>query len=316
MAAFGHMKKALICLDGTDMDPVILRFGVYFAEFFLKVKEIHFVSAHKKQSFYEELDEDLLILPDSDPFEKQINQLKRQVNEIRPSDPSIKRVIMFLQGHPLDEILKYAEKADIDIVIMGKKPKSLSTGILAQKLTRKLNRSVLLVPKVAVPLVSSALIPVDFSVHSKISIGFIQEMQKLDTSIRHELLHVFDVPWGITMVAKTLQEKIDIMKENSRKFWIRFCEKNKFSAPDFNIKFVFNRMDSYSAHIIEYLIENHFDLLILGSKGQSNSSYFLLGSETERIIYGDIDIPILILKIKGENIDIWDAIGKLSASQP
>lgn len=311
MDAFSDIKKALICLDGTDMDPVILRFGIYFAEHFLKVKELHFVTAHKMQSFYEELDDELLTPPEADPFIESIKNLKQKVNEVKPSDNSIKRIIMFLQGHPLDEILKYAEKADIDLVILGKKPKSLSTGILAQKLTRKLSRSVLMVPKLAVPYISSVLIPIDFSEHSKLSINFARNLKKLDPGLKEDLLHVFDVPWGYTKTGKTLKEIIEIMEENSIKFWKKFCSRNGYDPKEYTIDFVFNRMESYTSHITEQLTEKHYDLLIMGSKGHSNSSYFLLGSETERIIYGDIDVPILILKIKGENMDIWDAIRKL-----
>lgn len=310
MNSFGNMKKVLVCLDETDMDPVIIKFGEYFARHLLKVDEIHFVSAYKPQSFYEELDESLTSSLD-EQFEQRIKYIDKQVSENTGKQSSIKRIIMLLKGHPLDEILKYAEKANIDLVILGKKPGSLSTGILAQKLTRKLSRSVLLVPNVAVPFISSTLLPVDFSHHSVLAINFAKGLQNLDNSLTYDLLHVYDVPLGYTNTGKTLKEMVEIMREKSLNFWRKFCRKNEYQPEEFNFSLIFNRMNSCSSHIREHLTNSHYDFLILGSKGQSNSSYFLLGSETEKVIYDDIDVPVLILKVKGENIDIWDAIKKL-----
>lgn len=53
------------------------------------------------------------------------------------------------------------------------------------------------------------------------------------------------------------------------------------------------------------IIRNHeIDWIIIGSKGQTASSVALLGSHTIKLLKGNDLIPVLIIKMRGENYNL------------
>ena len=62
--------------------------------------------------------------------------------------------------------------------------------------------------------------------------------------------------------------------------------------------------------IRETVDEEEADLLVLGSRGRTNSAAVLLGSVTEKMIR-TTDVPIVAVKKKGANLSFLDALLQL-----
>ena len=62
--------------------------------------------------------------------------------------------------------------------------------------------------------------------------------------------------------------------------------------------------------IREAVDEQEADLLVLGSRGRTNSAAVLLGSVTEKMIR-TTDVPIVAVKKKGANLSFLDALLQL-----
>jgi K+-sensing histidine kinase KdpD len=63
--------------------------------------------------------------------------------------------------------------------------------------------------------------------------------------------------------------------------------------------------------IVEYGRNAQVDLIVMGSKGRTVTSAILIGSLAEKIVFKSTDIPILIVKSRGENMGFLEAFLKI-----
>jgi nucleotide-binding universal stress UspA family protein len=74
---------------------------------------------------------------------------QRQLEQIRPLDPSIRVQHVLLEGDPATEIVQYAQDADMDLIVMGTHGRTglerLLMGSVAEKVMREAKCSVLVV---------------------------------------------------------------------------------------------------------------------------------------------------------------------------
>jgi nucleotide-binding universal stress UspA family protein len=90
---------------------------------------------------------------------------QRQLEQIRPLDPGIRVQHVLLEGDPATEIVRYAQDADIDLIVMGTHGRSglerLLMGSVAEKVMREAKCSVLVVklPR-GVPVAEKAAVAV------------------------------------------------------------------------------------------------------------------------------------------------------------
>ena len=98
------------------------------------------------------------------------------------------------------------------------------------------------------------------------------------------------------------------MKVNAEK------EFKRFSSPldvDLKLKCILLEKASAAEVIYKECKEGQFDLVMMGSKGQSAGSVILLGSTSEKLITMNQLCMSWIVKIEEEHIGFFKAIGKL-----
>ena len=61
----------------------------------------------------------------------------------------------------------------------------------------------------------------------------------------------------------------------------------------------------------EFASSHHFDLVVIGSKGRTALSSVLLGSVAAKLVQADLQVPILVVKAKEDNLKLIDAILRL-----
>ena len=70
-------------------------------------------------------------------------------------------------------------------------------------------------------------------------------------------------------------------------------------------------MISRTDNIMDFAHSIKTDLLIVGSRGRSRSAAVLLGSVAEKLVNSNHDIPMLVMKEKGENMGFLEALFRI-----
>jgi len=164
----------------------------------------------------------------------------------------------------------------------------------------------MLIPEDSVPRLNNIMVTTDFSDHATLAMQSAIDIKGENKKINILAFHNYSVPWGYTKTGKTFEEVADIMKINAESEMSKWS--NQFSSikPNFKLK-----EHSIQDEILDFANNNHVDLLVMGSKGQTKASLALLGSSTMKVVKKNERIPLLIIKKEGENIDFIDAIKKM-----
>ncbi|MCH7414163.1 universal stress protein [Belliella sp. R4-6] len=302
-----NFEKAMIGLDLSEMDEILIR-KVAFVSEALGFKKLYLVHVAKDLVLPEEIRSaypDLLA-----PMDETITaEIKSLVNQEKTLDKSIEIEIIVLEGNPMETFLRSAKVKDVDLIIMGRKDELPGSGSLSKNLAQKAPCSVLFLTErgpVAVP--KKIMVPLDFSDHSNISFEFATQ---LNNNLNAEIigLHIYDVPTGYYKTGKSYEEFAKIMEENAKKSYQDFLQKNKLRS--FDCLFFLRDNGNDGRHILKLAKENNVDLIIMGSRGRTNSAAALLGSTAEKIVQLNNEIPMLVFKKKGETMSFLQALMKL-----
>jgi nucleotide-binding universal stress UspA family protein len=176
---------------------------------------------------------------------------------------------------------------------------------MAEKLARKAPCSVLVVPQDKQVEISKVLVSLDFSENSK---------DAMDVGIAYAsaaglseifCLHAYRVPLGYYKTGKSFEEFSKIMHKNAESQFELFIKDFDLKGLTAKPRFVLNPEPDKA---IERAVDSeHFDLLVLGSRGRSTGAAVLLGSVTEKLLWST-NIPLLAVKKKGTGLKVLDAL--------
>ena len=301
--AHRKIKVALVGLDLTEMDHYILKYTRMLCNH-LKFDRVIF--AHIAKDL--ELPEDLrskypdLLAPLDESIEKDI---RKKTSEYF-GGCGAKFDVIIKEGNPVQKILKLAKIKSADLIIMGRKKSLKGSGIVASHIARNSPCSLLLVTPNEHSDIKKIMVPLDFSEHSLLSLQQAMEIANgPDTEVM--VVHVYDVPTGYSKIGKSYDEFAEIMKSNASKECQQFMKINNIPK---NVKCEY-LLDGFGKSIdliYESAKKKSADLIVVGSKGRTNASAIFLGSFAEKLAYKDDNIPVLIVKDKGENMGFLQAL--------
>lgn len=301
-----NFTKAMVGLDLSAMDGTLMKKVAFFSKI-LGIQKIYFVHISRSLSLPEEVREsypDILApLDESIKAEIQLNLTQHQF----PSDVEVEIIVG--EGNPRDTILRWAAIKDVDLMIMGRKNVLEGSGSLSKYMAQKSPCSVLfLTEELSVALPKKVLIPLDFSEHSHLTFEF---AKKLFEATKTEILalHIYSVPIGYYKTGKSYDEFAEIMKGHAKKDYEKFL--HKYKDQYFDCLFLMDDKDNPGKFITEIAKEHQVDWVIMGSRGRTSSASILLGSTAENLVEANNELPMLILKKKGENMNLIDAILKI-----
>jgi nucleotide-binding universal stress UspA family protein len=301
-----NFERALIGLDLSEMDALILP-KVFALSKLLGLKKLYFIHIAKDLAIPEEIKRKFpdLAVPIDETLEKEIQQ---SLNGLQIPD-DIAYEIIVSEGKPMMQVLKCASNKDVDLIIMGRKTRLEGSGSLAKTMAQKAPCSVLFLTEdenIQVP--HKVLIPMDFSTHSILTLQFAEKIsEELGAAVMG--LHIYEVPMGYYKTGKSFDEFAAIMKKHAEGDFQKFLEHSSHSPLECLFELKTNK--SRAEMIIEIAQKSGADLIVMGSRGRTGSAAVLLGSVAENLVSINNQLPMLIVKKKGETMGFLDALSRI-----
>lgn len=285
-----NLKKFLVCLDSTSLDQHIIQYSSMFAEL-AGCEKVYFVHIAQKN----------LSLKVKKFFQEKINE---------HFTANCETEMQIHQGSNAVQILKWNEFKIVDLVILGIKPKTESTGRHAARIINEAQCSVLLVPATAKLELSRVIIPLDFSSSSLTALNAAINIKK-KMGVEVLLHHVYFVPTGYTHTGKSYEQMAEIMDKNKRREYEQFKREHELDESLYEVIFELDDDQNPSDNIYEMAKERDADMIIVASRGRTKMASLLKGSTAVNLISYDRDIACLVVKNKSENMGFWQALLKI-----
>lgn len=280
----------LICVDLTLLDKKLLAYTNLLSKG-LQIKniEILHVTSEDKDIPAETLKNELLHL----------GQLKE----------SAKVNITSLKGNPTDNILKYAKKQAIDLIIMGRKKKG-NKAVNTGKVVNSAECTVLLVPENPFSEIKKIVVGIDFSKDCAMGIDI---SEKIAQSSGAELVlsHIYHVSSGYHTSGKSYEEYALIIEKNAREEAERFFKKYPLKTEKSRIVYILDDDNEPSDKLYQLAKKEKADMLCVSSLGLNSFTDIFFDSTAEMLFKRDTSIPLLVVKYKKESKGFLDAIRDL-----
>lgn len=300
-----YFSKAMIGLDLTEMDDILIQKTIVFLKF-LGVKKCYFVHVAKNLAIPQEIldNHPELLTPSDESIEATIGDKLKQHNF--PEDIEI----FAEEGeNQLEIFLRWARIKDVDLIIMGRKETLDGSGSLAKGIAKKAPCSILMLQEKRSPgLPKKIMVPTDFSDHTEMIYQF---SERICQDLEAELVpvHLYQVPHGYSKTGKSFEEFSEIMKQNANKDFKKFLQKNNHR--DLECHFVLNENGDEGKLLLDEAFNIGADMILLGSRGRTKSAAILLGSVAEKLVMANNVLPMLIFKKKGETVGFFDALFRI-----
>ena len=301
-----QFKKVMVGLDLSHLDEILIS-NIKILVPILDIEKVYFIHFSKSLILPKEVTSaypDLLA-----PLDETIeSQIQYEIEKTKP-ELDFDFEIIVKEGNPQESILRWCNIKETDLLIMGRKKGKTPSDSLVKNLSQKYPRPVLLLPETPpTGQINNILLPIDFSKHSKVSILLALEISK-KTNATLQCCHMYTVPSGYSKTGKTFEEFAAIMLENAKKDFKAFLEEN--DLPDLLCTFILHDKKDEADNIMDFAHSIKTDLLIVGSRGRSRSAAVLLGSVAEKLVNSNHDIPMLVMKEKGENMSFLEALFRI-----
>lgn len=288
----------MVCLDLSDMDETLLKYASLCARV-LAMEKVYFCHVVTSLELPKEIAHKYpnLLVPVDETIEKEIEYSVEQHFEA-PENCEVR--ITIVSGKITDEIIKLSKTKIIDLLLVGRKKDFSSTGLDERKIAKGCPTSVIMVPEEPKFDLKKIMVSIDFSEHSLQAFKLGIEIQQNSGAM---LLsnHVYKVPTGYHSAGKTYEEFAEIMLENTKKECQKFFSELDLEGVNFDHTYMLDDDTKPADKIYASAKEQEVDMIILGSKGRSSAAAFLLGSVAESLLVENEDIPLFIVKKRGEN---------------
>lgn len=302
-----YFSRAMIGLDLTEMDDILIQKTIVFLKF-LGIDKCYFVHVAKNLAIPQEIldNHPELLAPRDESIEAIIENKLKEFNF-----PDHIEIEAFAEEgeNQLETFLRWSRIKDVDLIIMGRKETLAGSGSLAKGMSKKAPCSILMLQeKRPAGLPKKIMVPTDFSDHTEMIYNF---SERICDDLQAELVpvHLYEVPHGYSKTGKSFEEFSEIMKENANKDFKKFIHKNNHR--NLECHFVLNESGDEGKLLLEEATKMGADMILLGSRGRTQSAAILLGSVAEKLVMVNNVLPMLIFKKKGETVGFFEALFRI-----
>ncbi|MCR9249899.1 MAG: universal stress protein [bacterium] len=300
-------KKILVALDNSSMDEKLISAASYICErsdstdvFFTNIIKDFEVPSQLEKQFPELLENAL---------KDRKEEMAKKVKEFFIPETA-KTHINVKKGHILKDLLLFAEKEGIDLIVVGRKNKK-DGGILNTRLARRATCSLLIVPQDAKIQSDKILVPIDFSDNSQMALEKAVDIANF-TDAKIITQNVYQVPVGYHYSGKSFDEFSKVMENNARDDFKKFVKKIKLADADIEQMYTLvKEEDNIMIDVYKTAIDVEADIMIVGAKGRTAATALFIGSKSEKLVQINEKIPLLVVRPKGKNAGIIDLLREL-----
>ncbi|MCG8372951.1 MAG: universal stress protein [Balneolales bacterium] len=216
--------------------------------------------------------------------------------------------VQTLSGTKLPAIAEFIRDNDIDLLILNRTDTNDEEVHFIQKMIRRSSCSVALIPPTIPENIQNVLVPMDFSKSSLMALGMAAQLSSQHKDMHVHGLHIYKLPHGYFKTGLSKNEFIEEMISNAKTEISKFVEQVDIDKSRFTMTYKMQNGNGIPYIINRFAFANRIDAIVLGSRGGSTISSFFLGRVTEALIDRDQYLPMIVVKNKGENLKLWEAL--------
>lgn len=302
-------SKILVGLDQSSMDYDLVKAACKVCRL-SGTKEVYFMNLIRD---FHVPDDVLKEFPDL--LEKALEQRKIEIEDMIRDHftcPGVKVKFVVKQGQPTREIMSFADKEEIDLIVLGRKNEKKGGGVLINRLARRAGRSILILPKDTKLKIDRILIPIDYSSYSKLALEKAVELSRASSGNNTIITqNVYAVPSGYHYTGKSFEEFGHIMKKNAEKDFHKFIQEIDMEGVNSENDYTLDEDEDVIAQIYQHSKQKDADIIIIGAKGRSTTASLFIGSKAEKLIQMDADIPLIVVRPKGQIAGFRESIKEI-----
>lgn len=304
-------ERILVLMDTTDADKTLLKFLDIIVSS-NDTKELHFFNSISEMKIPEEVLKDFPEIKDKATEERR-DKIDAVVKSLLPEKVYAKSQIHVKEGAPSKAILKFVEKHQIDLIMMGRHKNFIGGGILSNRLARRADCSLFIIPEDSEPTTELLHVPCDFSAHSKIAMEEAIAIARKYGNNKMKIIcqNVFTVPGGYHYSGKTYEEFAEVMRANAERDYRKFMSEIDHEGCNIEVVYSLDTNDNPVTDIIDFAHEHKPSTIIIGVKGRTATTALFIGSRAEQLIQYNNDIPMMVVRPKGRNSGIMDFIREI-----
>lgn len=302
-----QLEHLLICLDLSEMDDVLIRYGNFLVDQF-KPRSVTFLHVMKS---YEISPEMITAFPHLDQPLLEIvkEELQEKIDNQFHSNESTESIVEVAEGSTTHNIVKYARKNNITFTLMGKKVGYEGRGGIVRKVMGIIPSSVLLISETTQPQLNHVLVRIDFSTISSLALKMALKLQEI-TGVKVSCHHAYKIPLKYFPQSFPSNDKklIEHVEKHSRKEYIKFMKKHHLNPDDVPFSVSLDP-ENDEAHILyRKALDIGADIIFIGSKIKSELADIILDTTSEKLASTEKNMPVLLVKDRKQNIGFLKAL--------
>lgn len=301
-----ELKSWLVALDRSEMDQRLIDQVRYWSKI-LKPERITFVNIRREAEIWDEVDNTLFTKMIKK--ERELDKMWCEGLKSRLTDFDMETQVIVGHGPGLEKLMELCSDYDYDLVIGGRKQALPSGGHLTEDLAKRIPVSFMLIPETATMQCNKVLVPTDSSSYAATALQFAHQLRQQHEGVQLLASTVYHVPSGYHYMGLEYDDFATDIRNNAQTAIHKQLEELNILANQVVIRLREHR--SNAEHLQNMAIDTQADLIVVGSKGMTESAYILMGSTAARMMRHMGRAPLLILKRKGETVDFFNALGKL-----
>jgi len=297
-------------MDTSNTDPVLLKYLKFIVQAH-DTQEVHIFNSISQMNIPEGVLKDFPEIKEK-AIEDRVKLLNDEVKNHLPEEIAAICTVHVKEGAPSKEILKFVEKQNIDLIMMGRHKEFSGGGVLSNRLARRAACHLFIIPEQAELNVDSLHVPCDFSKHSRIAMEeAIRIAEKHSKGTKIICQNVYTVPGGYHYSGKTYEEFAEVMKANAEKDYKRFIKEIDTRDVEIEVVYSLDTNDNPVTDIIDFANEHRPGAIIIGVKGRTSATALFIGSRAEHLIQQNTEIPMMVVRPKGKNAGILDLLKEI-----
>lgn len=301
--------KVMVLMDTSEADKNLLKYLEKIA-IVNDTKEIHIFNSISEMKIPEQVLKDFPEIKENSIADRKA-KLRQTVEEQLPQELIDKCQIQVKEGAPSKAILKYVEKNNIDLLMMGRHKNFIGGGVLSTRLARRAACSIFIIPENSELSMDTLHVPCDFSEHSKIAMEEAIRIARRYENMKIICQNVYTVPGGYHYSGKSYEEFAEVMRSNAERDYREFISRIDHNGINLDVVYSLDTNDNPVTDIIDYAHEIKPSAIVIGVKGRTATTALFIGSRAEQLIQYNNDIPMMVVRPKGKNSGLMDLLKEI-----